>query len=288
MILKLNPVAGDDFDSFFQSIVTLAKELAKGNANSLMEYKSDLYFSLDSEVQEKLITLVPDFPVNGTWKEKSPFYHIFGEMVMADFLKTLSSSDEFEIHSKFNDYNIVIKGNCKTGDVTSFEEVLEQKKIQSEQHKKEWEEWLLTKEGKEYTAKQEKEKKKQEEKEKEFKSLIDTVSFQFNEGGEEKWNKGLEVNTDFYGRGIFNYAKVWAYLMEQEMVDEVLTEEIKERCASKADGEGITGFMYGAAVSILRDCWKYGNQLNSLHNKQYNYEGDGTVNPAVLTLSVKD
>ena len=42
--------------------------------------------------------------------------------------------------------------------------------------------------------------------------------------------------------------------------------------------------MYGCAVSILSQCWKYGEELRKWHNKEYNYDGDGVVNPAVLTI----
>ena len=55
----------------------------------------------------------------------------------------------------------------------------------------------------------------------------------------------------------------------------------------KADTEGITGFMYGCAVNILSQCWEYGEVLRKWHNKEYDYEGDGVVNPAIMTVRVK-
>ena len=58
-----------------------------------------------------------------------------------------------------------------------------------------------------------------------------------------------------------------------------------DKLSHEADVEGITGFMYGCAVSILSQCWKYGEELRKWHNKEYNYEGDGVVNPAVFTIS---
>ena len=42
--------------------------------------------------------------------------------------------------------------------------------------------------------------------------------------------------------------------------------------------------MDGGAVSILSQWWKYGEEVREWHNKEYNYEGDGVVNPAVLTI----
>ena len=52
----------------------------------------------------------------------------------------------------------------------------------------------------------------------------------------------------------------------------------------EADKEGITGFMYGVAVSILSQCWEYGEFLRKWHNKEYGYDGNGVVNPAVITV----
>lgn len=45
--------------------------------------------------------------------------------------------------------------------------------------------------------------------------------------------------------------------------------------------------MYGYAVSILSQCWEYGEYLRKWHNKEYGYDGDGVVNPAIMTVGVK-
>lgn len=60
--------------------------------------------------------------------------------------------------------------------------------------------------------------------------------------------------------------------------------EVFYECDSEAEKEGITGFMYGVAVSILSQCWEYGEFLRKWHNKEYGYDGDGVVNPAVITV----
>lgn len=44
----------------------------------------------------------------------------------------------------------------------------------------------------------------------------------------------------------------------------------------------------GCAVSILSQCWEYGEYLRKWHNKEYGYDGDGVVNPAVMTVGVDD
>lgn len=112
------------------------------------------------------------------------------------------------------------------------------------------------------------------------------------EGREQDYKDWLDKNTDPYGRGCFTYAERWAEMMEN-LIESSTDEPMKvivdnaDRLSHEADTEGITGFMYGCAVSILSQCWKYGEELRKWHNKEYNYEGDGVVNPAVLTVSKK-
>ena len=64
--------------------------------------------------------------------------------------------------------------------------------------------------------------------------------------------------------------------------------ENAESLSHEADTEGITGFMYGCAVSILSSSWEYGEELRKWHNKEYDYEGDGVVNPAIITLQKRE
>lgn len=91
-------------------------------------------------------------------------------------------------------------------------------------------------------------------------------------------------NTDPYGAAIFQYAEKWAEMMEHEISFGAKVKDIAHRLSKEADTEGITGFMYGAAVNILSQCWEHGEELRKWHNKEYDYEGDGTVNPAMLTV----
>ena len=107
-------------------------------------------------------------------------------------------------------------------------------------------------------------------------------------GMEEKYQIGLDNNRDPYGRGCFTFAERWADLLEKDIEETgdakaaILT--MADRRSREADTEGITGFMYGVAVRILSDCWLYGEILRQWHNREYNYEGEGVVNPAVLTI----
>jgi len=102
----------------------------------------------------------------------------------------------------------------------------------------------------------------------------------------EDWETGKSKNTDGYGACIYEYAEGWAKLMQVEMSNGKALKDIAEKTSHEMGFLGITGFMYGAAVSILSQCWKYGEELRNWHNKEYNHEGEGVVNPAILTVNV--
>lgn len=78
------------------------------------------------------------------------------------------------------------------------------------------------------------------------------------------------------------YAQRWADLMEQKIATGQKVADIAEETSNEADTEGITGFMYGYAVSLLSYFWEYGEELRLWHNKKYHHDGDGVVNPTIL------
>lgn len=109
-------------------------------------------------------------------------------------------------------------------------------------------------------------------------------------GKEQFYEDWYSKNGDFYGRGCFVYAERWAGLLENAIENSGSNPAIviinnAERLSIEADTDGITGFMYGTAVRILSECWEYGDILRKWHNKEYNYAGDGVVNPAVITIN---
>lgn len=61
--------------------------------------------------------------------------------------------------------------------------------------------------------------------------------------------------------------------------------EIWDRCSDLANVDGVTGFMYGAAASIISQVWELGEDFRKCYNSKWNYSGAGTANPAVLTIS---
>lgn len=100
------------------------------------------------------------------------------------------------------------------------------------------------------------------------------------------WETCVEKNKDPYGKGVITFAKKWAEIMETEIESGKSLKDIADKASREADTEGITGFMYGCAVSILSQLWVHGEELRKWHNKEYGYEGEGCVNPAILTVEV--
>ena len=109
----------------------------------------------------------------------------------------------------------------------------------------------------------------------------------------QDWQTGLANNTDPYGRRCFTYAEEWANLMEARMADGESIEDCAKETSHEADTDGITGFMYGAAVSILAGCWEHGEELRRWHNLDTQIRDEGekanekgtTLNPALLTIA---
>jgi hypothetical protein len=101
----------------------------------------------------------------------------------------------------------------------------------------------------------------------------------------EEWDQIVTINNDPYGSCVVRYAERWANMMEQEMESGKPLIEIADATSDKADTDGITGYMYGCAVSILSEVWEHGEELRKWHNKEYGYEGNGTVNPAIITIN---
>lgn len=147
---------------------------------------------------------------------------------------------------------------------------------------------------KELKTKLEKREEQREFERNEYKKKEDAERFAFSEktkgvlvefSNKEYWDIGKSKNNDGYGACIYEYAEGWAKLMQVEISKGNKLNDIAAKTSFEMGFLGITGFMYGASVQILSKCWKYGDELRKWHNKEYGYEGDGVVNPAVLTLN---
>lgn len=122
----------------------------------------------------------------------------------------------------------------------------------------------------------------------------------------KEFDDGLANNQDPYGNAVYRYASEWATRMEQKFLrdvgvriesasDDVVSEWLKmnmEKTSHEADTEGITGFMYGCAASILSSYWVAGEQARKRHNldTQIDDEGEranesgGILNPALMSI----
>lgn len=109
------------------------------------------------------------------------------------------------------------------------------------------------------------------------------------------WEKWRANNQDGYGAACCRYAETWARVMEAMMAGGSTVASCAKEASHLADSEGITGFMYGAAVSMLSEVWVHGEALRRWHNKdtQLGDEGDraneagGVLNPALLSMGGK-
>jgi hypothetical protein len=124
-------------------------------------------------------------------------------------------------------------------------------------------------------------RKATEKKNRVLKKIESTVLSLKDESG---WNKSVEVNKDGYGKCVIDYADTWAKLMQEEISKGSTVDKCAEECSHEADIYGITGFMYGCAVGLLSEAWEHGEHLRVWHNSKHNHNGNGVVNPAVLTI----
>lgn len=114
----------------------------------------------------------------------------------------------------------------------------------------------------------------------------------FNTSNPEGWQKTVDNNSDGYGACGVRFAARWANYMERELATGAKLSDVADKASHEADKEGITGFMYGCAVSILSQVWTHGEELRRWHNlkTQIGSEGEkanesgGTLNPALLTI----
>ena len=112
----------------------------------------------------------------------------------------------------------------------------------------------------------------------------------------QDWAYSRANNNEQNGNACMEYAEQWADLMEIKLAEGKTLENIADSTSHEVDqrpGFGITGFMYGAAVSALALCWVHGDQLRRWHNlkTQLGNEGEkandtpgGVLNPALLNI----
>jgi len=111
-----------------------------------------------------------------------------------------------------------------------------------------------------------------------------------------EFEKGWMNNNDPYGSAIFQFALDWSNEMERRIEIGKSLEQVADECFNIADDRagGITGYMYGCAVSILTRVWIHGDTLRIWHNSQYGDSGrmanesGCVINPALICIGVRD
>lgn len=144
----------------------------------------------------------------------------------------------------------------------------------------------------EYKKQQEDMKVAQTAREAAFAAALDGAPEKMTLQDEAGWNSCVSKNSDPYGSAAVQYAERWARMMEKRIAKGENLTTVAEECSHLADVEGITGFMYGCAVSILSKVWIHGEELRKWHNlkTQIGTEGEkanengGVLNPALLTV----
>jgi hypothetical protein len=144
----------------------------------------------------------------------------------------------------------------------------------------------------EYKARQEEAARKERERKAKVEAILADAPETMTLADAEGWGKAKAANSDPYGGAVMTYADRWARMMEARMAKGERIADIADECSHLADEEGITGFMYGAAVSTLARVWKHGEALRMWHNlkTQIGTEGEkanesgGVLNPALLII----
>lgn len=161
----------------------------------------------------------------------------------------------------------------------------------SEEYRKEHEEYMKTPEYKAKRAKELRALMRKERVQKEVVQVANRTYFKLKDKAAERlWRKIVRINsTDGYSRAVVEYAKCWAKYMQHLMKKHNKTVfEVAGNASHLCDLEGITGYMYGCAVNMLSQCWKYGDDLRRWHNKKYGCDDeDGVINPAIITISAE-
>lgn len=110
----------------------------------------------------------------------------------------------------------------------------------------------------------------------------------------DAWQKYVEKNTGAYGGEVIAYSARWASMVEGALLTGAVFEDVVAPLSHEADINGITGFMYWAAVSTLSKVWEYGEQLRLWHNndiapkqaEETNAIPGAVLNPALISVSL--
>lgn len=197
----------------------------------------------------------------------------------AKHMVALAKETKETVKAKFNDIVLTAKPGENSDSIVEY--------YQTDSHRRH-EEWKKSPAGKRAAHEAEEVRKRADAARAE-----DILSFSLKDS--DGWKQIVEKNQDDYGSCVIRYAARWANLMEQKIATGAKLEDIADKTSHEADVEGITGFMYGCAVSFLSQVWEHGEQLRRWHNlsAQIRNEGEkanesgGVLNPALLSFGPK-
>ena len=155
-----------------------------------------------------------------------------------------------------------------------------------ERYQKELEEYHKTKEYQIKRAAELKEAMHRQAVWEKIKNVAQQTELEFkDEAAKARWEEILEINS---GDPTCEFATYWAKYMQHLMKEGAELDKIADETSIAADMFGMSGFTYGYAVSMLCECWKYGDELRRWNNKIWGLPEDteGVVNPAIISVSV--
>lgn len=111
---------------------------------------------------------------------------------------------------------------------------------------------------------------------------------------EEKWNEWVNNNKDPYGNACVRVAKRVMELLDEDKTplhngyhpDVHTAHGLICKADDDIDAGGITGFMAGCVAEMVTECHERGNEFRKSHNGD-EYEGEGVINHAILTIQPK-
>jgi hypothetical protein len=113
---------------------------------------------------------------------------------------------------------------------------------------------------------------------------------------EKAWNEYVEKNQNAYGKCCVDVARRVMELLEEDDTplhkgynpDIHTPHGLICKANKDIDAGGITGFMAGAVAHMVAECHERGEEFRKIWNDEHEYEGEGVVNPALVTISTKD
>lgn len=188
------------------------------------------------------------------------------------------------VEIKFNEFSMLVS----EWNVNSIKQMYERCcDMSSNLWEKEWEEYIHSPEYIKKRAKALKKEFRHKAVVEKIRKFHQDMEFEVKATAVQDWQECKRVNSkENYDRAIIRYIILWVQYMEYlNQKYGMKISDIWDNCSNLADIEGVTGFMYGAAASIISRVWQHGEEFRKCYNAKWNYYGDETVNPAVLTLS---